>query len=216
MDGGDGDLARLIGRAALDGRGDDLAGGLVGLGTDGLLGLTEDLGLLAHALAADALDELAMRIVLGETSDALEFHGLLGDHVIKVTLALVKLTLEAGELVLTAVELVVAPIKGLLALHDAVLEVLKLDLALLLFCLGVLLELKNLLLRLEDGLLLGGLRQTLGLRRDAVRLALGIFELGISGLETRVAHSRHDDVSDDCTHHEADDANDEFHNVLLK
>ena len=117
----DGDLAGLVGGAALDGGGDDLAGGLVGLGADALLGLPQDLGLLADGLGADASEELLVRLVGGQAGDALELGALALDELVEVGLATVELALEAGELVLAAVEGVVAMVERLLALHDAVL-----------------------------------------------------------------------------------------------
>ena len=187
VDGGDGDLAGLVGGAALDGGGDDLAGGLVGLGADGLLGLAQDLGLLADGLGAHAGEQLVVGLVRREPGDALELGRLARDHLLEVGLATVELALEAGELMLATVEGVVSVVEGLLALHDAVLEGLELALALLLLGLGGLLEGEDLLLGLEDGLLLGVLRLAGGLGGDALRLATGGGKLGLGVLELGVA-----------------------------
>ena len=132
MHGGHGDLAGLVGGAALDGGGDDLPGGLVGLRAHALLGLPQDLGLLAHGLGAHAGEQLVVGLLGREAGDALELAGLALHELVEVALAAVELTLEAGELVLAAVEGVVTVVERLLALHDAVLEVLELALALLL------------------------------------------------------------------------------------
>ena len=75
--GGDGDLAGLVGGAALDGRGHDLAGGLVGLGSGTLLALAENLGLLAHGVLAHAVEELPVGVLGGKGGDALELACLL-------------------------------------------------------------------------------------------------------------------------------------------
>ena len=191
------DLAGLVGGAALYGGGDDLPGGLVGLGAHRLLGLAQDLGLLAHRLGAHAGEQLVVRLVAREPGDPLELAGLAGDHLVEVALAAVELALEARELVLAAVERVVSVVEGLLALHDAVLEVLELSLALLLLRLGGLLEGEDLLLRLEDGLLLCVLGLPLRLGRDALGLPAGGVEASLGVPEAGVALPGEDEVDDD-------------------
>ena len=99
VDRRDRDLAGLVGGAALDGGRDDLAGGLVGLGADALLGLAQDLRLVADGLGADAGKQLVVGLVGGEAGDALELGGLAHLHLVEVVLAAVELTLEARELV---------------------------------------------------------------------------------------------------------------------
>ena len=203
VNGGDGDLAGLVGGAALDGGGDDLAGGLVGLGADALLGLPQDLRLLAHGLRAHAGEKLLVRLVRREPGDALELAGLTLDELVEIALATVELPLEARELVLSTVEGVVSVVEGLLALHDAVLERLELALALLLLSLGVLPELENLLLGLEHGLLLGVLRLSGRLLGDAVGLAARGGELGLRVTKLRAALPREKEVHEGCADDEA-------------
>ena len=62
----DGNLSRLICSAALDCRRYDLTRRLVGLGTYALLGITEDLRLVAYDVSAHAVENLAMGIFLGQ------------------------------------------------------------------------------------------------------------------------------------------------------
>ena len=196
VDGGDGDLAGLIGGATLDGGRDDLAGGLVGLVADAHLGLAQDLRLLADGLGADAGEQFVMGIVLGEAGDALELGSLAGGEVVQIALALVELALEARELMLALVERLVAMVEGLLALHDAVLERLELLLALLLLSLGRGLEGDDLLLRGEHRLLASGLGIARGLGGDALGGPVGLVDLGLCVHDAGVGLARRITVCD--------------------
>ena len=178
--GGDGDLAGLVGGAALDGRGHDLAGGLVGLGSGTLLALAENLGLLAHGVLAHAVEELPVGVLGGKGGDALELACLLLAETLEVARATVELASLAGELVLAAVERVVPTVERLLALHDAALERVEFALALLLVGLGSLAELENLLLGGKDRLLLGGLGLALGIDLELLGGVAGLADLAVS------------------------------------
>ena len=198
VDRRDRDLARLIGGATLDRRGDDLAGRLVGLVADAHLGFAQDLRLLAHGLGADAGEKLVMRLVLGEAGDALELCGVACREGVEVALALVELAGEAGELMLALIERVAALVERLLALHDAVLDTLELLLALLLLCLGVGFELEDLLLGGEDGLLLGVLGVAARLGDDALGVAARLVDLRLGGYDGCVRLALCETVCDDC------------------
>ena len=216
MDRGDGDLAGLVGSAALYGNGDDLACLLVGTGAHTLLALAQDLGLLLDAVGAHAVNELLVGVLARERGDALELDGLTLEGLVKLLGTAVNVTRELGELGLARVERVIAAVKGLLALHDPALELAQLALALLLLCRGGLTLLEDLLLGLQEALLLGAL----GLADGLVSLGLGLGLDGFGALlcardllvrlaQTRAVARGEDEVRDDGA---GDDANHAEHN----
>ena len=155
--GGNGDLGGVIGGAALNRQGKDLLSGLVALGANLLLGLSDDRGGLVGNLAANLVEELLVSVLAGQVGDALELRGLLGTELLKLAGTLLDLASLAGQLMLTLVEGIVAAIEGLLALHHTVLERTNLVLTLLVLGLGSLLVLDDLLFSLEQSLFFEGL-----------------------------------------------------------
>ena len=196
--------------SALDGRGHDLAGGLVGLGSGALLALAENLGLLAHGVLAHAVEELLVGVLGGKGGDALELACLLLAEALEVARATVELAGLAGELVLAAVERVVPAVERLLALHDATLERVEFALALLLVGLGSLTEPEDLLLGGKDRLLLGSLGLALGIGLELLGGIASLADLAVGLLHACrvlvVADVVGDDGANEEAHQRGDDA----------
>ena len=161
MHGGNGDLGGVIGGTALNRQRQDLLGGLMALGANLLLGLTDDRSGLVGNLTTNLVEKLLVSILAGQVGDALELRGLLGAKLLKLTGALLDLASLAGQLMFTLVEGIVAAIEGLLALHHTVLERTNLALTLLVLGLGSLLILDDLFLCLKQSLFFEGLGLTL-------------------------------------------------------
>ena len=72
MHGSDGDLGGMVGGATLNRQGENLLSGLVALGADLLLGLTDDGGRLVGNLAADLVEQLLVSVLARKVGNTLE------------------------------------------------------------------------------------------------------------------------------------------------
>ena len=91
MHGGNGDLGGVIGGTALNRQRQDLLGGLMALGANLLLGLTDDRSGLVGNLTTNLVEKLLVSILAGQVGDALELRGLLGAKLLKLAGALLDL-----------------------------------------------------------------------------------------------------------------------------
>ena len=111
----------MVGGAALDGDGEDVAGLLVRLIFRLLLVLLDFHSLLMLELFLCLSHEDGLRLVGRETGDALKLSLLLGMHLVDGLLRLVDARLLARELLLLLLDGLELAVKVLLLLHDAAL-----------------------------------------------------------------------------------------------
>ena len=211
MYGGNGDLGRVIGGAALNRQGQDLLGGLVALGANLLFGLADDRGGLVGNLAANLIEELLVGVLAGQVGDTLELGGLLCAELLELTGALLDLTGLAGQLMLTLVEGIVAAIEGLLALHHTVLERTNLVLTLFVLSLGSLLVLDDLFFSLEQSLFFEGLGLTLCIADQGLSLCVRRLNLFVGLVKTTLLGGAHVGNGGDDTQNDANERCDDRH-----
>ena len=194
-DDGDGGLRDVVGGAALDRHGDDVARLLLGLVLGVLLDLANEHAGVVIGFLLDALDDHVLRFILGHLRDALQldallfFHltgGLLGGlhrgllarvHILRFLRQAVELSLLALQAGLAGIEVVRLLVERLLALGDAALAALDLIAAVADLAVKLVLEADDLLLGLEDAFLLLFLRAALGVVKEVSGVLLGTADL---------------------------------------
>ena len=95
MHRGDRNLRSVISGAALDSEGDDFLSGLMAFRLHALLGFTDDRSRLMGHFRSNLVEELAMRIIARELSDALKLAGLLIVELVELAAFLFDLSLLA-------------------------------------------------------------------------------------------------------------------------
>ena len=212
MNGRDGDLGGMVGGTTLDRQGENLLSGLVALGADLLLGLTDDGGRLMGNLAEDLVEQLLVSILARKVGNTLELGGLLGAKLLKFARALLDLTGLAGQLMLALIERIVASVERFLALHHAIFERANLALTLLVLGLGGLFVLDDLFLSLEQSLFFEGLGLTLSITDQGLCLRVCRLNLFFGLVKTPLLGGAHVGNGDDGTQNNANErCNDRRH-----
>ena len=211
MHGSDSDLGGMVGGATLDRQGENLLGGLVALGADLLLGLTDDGGRLVGNLAADLVEQLLVSILTRKVGNTLELGSLLGTELLKLARALLDLTGLAGQLMFALIERIVATIERFLALHHTIFERANLALTLLVLGLGGLLVLDDLLFSLEQSLFFEGLGLTLSITDQGLSLCVCRLDLFVGLVKTTLLGGAHVGNGGDGTQNDANERCDDRH-----
>ena len=168
-----GRFGNMIGRAALDGGGNDLARGLFAFVPDALVDLAQLNRRVVRGLSLDRLDQHLARLVAGHAGDLLQLFELLGLDTGQVVLFLLGCLQLAGKVFVFALERIAFLVQRLLALDQAALELLGLVAALLELAVGFGALLVDLVLGFENRFPLFGFAGLDGLVDDARRFGLG-------------------------------------------
>ena len=205
MHGSDGNLGGMVGGATLNRQRENLLGGLVALGADLLLGLTDDGGRLVGNLAADLVEQLLVSVLARKVGNTLKLGSLLGAELLKLARALLDLASLAGQLVLALIERIVATIERFLALHHTIFERANLALTLLVLGLGGLLVLDDLFLSLEQSLFFESLGLTLCITDQGLCLRVCRLNLFVGLVKTTLLGGAHVGNGGDGTQNEANE-----------
>ena len=198
----DGDFAGMVGGAALDGGGDDLAGAAVGLVLVLVLQLLDHERLLMHHIVLQAVDEEGLGLLDRVAGDLLkQLHLGLFELV-----DLVLLGVDCGDLLVEGIGLFVErvrlAVKRLLLLLKAALLLLQLRAALLDLALILRTALVDLFLGLEQGLTPLALGTLIGIIYDLLGLLLRTADLAFRDLfavepaKDTTNHKRCDDTTE--------------------
>ena len=202
----------MVSRAALDGSGDDLAGGLLALILEPLVDLADLDGSVMLRFGLDRVDEHFACFVARHARDLFELFYLLVLDALELVLLLLYGFQMTAQLFVLAVEGVALLVERFLALNETALELLRLVAALLQLavCLDALTM--DLVLRLEHGLALFGLTGLDRLVDDAGRLGFSIADRFFGNA---LAIKKTNDNAHSETYDTGDDRYDDFGHVKV-
>ena len=199
--GRDGGLCRVVHHDPLDGSDDDVASAIVSALTRCPLDGPDEADRVVLGLLAHLFDEDRLRLLGGESADALEGLDLLGSRRSELTALVLELLLALEQLAAALFQHVRALVQLLVALQEAALEVGHVVPLGATFLIELAMEADLLFLGLEDELLLLGPR----LGHDA----LGLLGRGLDGLGCDEAARHEADDEPANGHHEEDDRHDD-------